>query len=110
MKRIKKNSILMFHLKELSNICGYPQYQYDLSKFGKKIRVWMWDSSKLVPKRNKSALLVLADKAKDLDLEVYIFNVGRRGTRKEMFREIAPDKLGVEEFNRVVVWCSYSDN
>lgn len=86
--------------KELIKISGRPQKIHDLNNLGKNIRVWVW---KLSRKRDRNALLALADKAKDLDCEVYFLKYKRKNQSWSGRITISPELIN--ETEEIAVWC-----
>jgi hypothetical protein len=101
MKRQSKYQLCV--QKELIKISGRPKKIYNMAKMGPLFRVWTWDTGKIACK-DRIALLVLADKARDLGLQVFLQCVNKRGSFLEAYKNIDPSGP-LEEVNRVIVWC-----
>lgn len=84
---------------ELIKIAGRPHKIYDLTHIGKDIRVWIWKVNNKSEKKNLTAIFALADKAKELDCEVYFLKYNRKATSEILNPE------SIDQTNELTVWC-----
>jgi len=89
--------------KVLVDIGGVPHESISMGSLGLACRVWTWNIGE--KSKRKGNVLVMADKAQDLGLQVYRI---KRYVKelKHFSQETRYDVVfEMEEVNRVAVWC-----
>ncbi len=93
----------------LVEIGGVPYESMNLSSIGPNIKVWIWRIGK--KSKRKESVLVMADKAQDLGLQVYRIGESSYWDYKSSKRGKFSRYEIAQELNlvsRVAVWCPES--